>query len=121
MAHFAELNETNNVIRVCTLSSTVITDSDGNEQEQIGIDLLTQLSGGVGWYKQTSYNGNFRKNYAGVGYTYDSQLDAFIPAKPYSSWTLVEATCQWTAPVTYPDDGKSYKWDEDTTNWVEVE
>ena len=60
-----------------------------------------------------------RKNYAGIGYTYDKTRDAFIPAKPYPSWTLVEDTCQWTAPVTYPDDGKFYEWNEATTSWVE--
>lgn len=62
----------------------------------------------------------FRKNYAGIGYTYDSILDAFIPPKPYASWTLNEDTCLWDAPVAYPDDGKRYTWDEATTNWVEV-
>jgi hypothetical protein len=69
---------------------------------------------------QTSYNGKIRKNYAGVGYKYDSQRDAFIPPQPYPSWTLVEETCQWTAPVLYPADGKQYGWDEATTNWIEV-
>ena len=120
MAHFAQLDSTNNVIRVEVVNNNVITDADGNEQEQVGIDFLTNLYGGVGWYKQTSYNGNFRKNYANVGGVYDSVRDAFIPPKPYPSWTLVEDTCKWTAPVTYPDDGKVYRWDEDTTNWVEV-
>ena len=120
MAHFAQLDSTNNVIRVEVVNNNVITDADGNEQEQVGIDFLTNLYGGVGWYKQTSYNGNFRKNYANVGGVYDSVRDAFIPPKPYPSWTLVEDTCQWTAPTALPDDDKIYKWDEDTTNWVEV-
>jgi hypothetical protein len=120
MAHFAQLDSTNNVIRVEVVNNNVITDADGNEQEQVGIDFLTNLYGGVGWYKQTSYNGNFRKNYANVGGVYDSVRDAFIPPKPYPSWTLVEDTCQWTAPVTYPDDGKHYSWDEDTTSWKEI-
>jgi hypothetical protein len=120
MAHFAQLDSTNNIIRVEVVNNNVITDADGNEQEQVGIDFLTNLYGGVGWYKQTSYNGNFRKNYANVGGVYDSVRDAFIPPKPYPSWTLVEDTCQWEAPTTMPDDGKMYNWNEDTTNWVEV-
>jgi len=120
MAHFAKLDETNNVIGVHVLNNEVIIDADGNEQEQVGIAFLTQLNGGVGWYKQTSYNGTFRKNYAGVGFTYDSVRDAFIAPKPFPSWTLNEDTCQWEAPVAYPDDGKHYVWDEATTNWKEV-
>ena len=121
MAHFARLDKTNNVIRVHVLVNTVITDGEGNEQEQVGVDFLTNHQGGVGWYKQTSYNGNFRKNYAGIGYTYDSIRDAFIPPQPYNSWTLNEDTCQWESPVTYPDDGKRYIWDEATTNWMATE
>ncbi len=120
MAHFARLDKTNNVIRVHVLVNTVITDGEGNEQEQVGVDFLTNHQGGVGWYKQTSYNGNFRKNYAGIGYTYDSTRDAFIPPQPYNSWTLNEDTCQWESPVTYPDDGKRYTWDEATTNWMAI-
>ena len=120
MAHFARLNEINKVISVEVVVNEVITDSDGNEQEQVGIDFLTQHNGGVGWYKQTSYNGNFRKNYAGVGYTYDPTRDAFIAPQPFNSWILNEDTCQWDSPVAYPDDDKRYTWDEATTNWVEV-
>lgn len=119
MAHFSKLDKNNKVISVDVVVNEVIADADGNEQEQIGIKFLTELYGG-GWYKQTSYNGNFRKNYAGVGYTYDSQRDAFIPPQPFASWTLVEATCQWTAPVAYPDDDKNYTWNEATTNWKEI-
>jgi hypothetical protein len=118
MAHFARLDSTNNVIGVHVLNNEVITDNDGNEQEQVGIDFLTQLHGGVGWYKQTSYNGTFRKNYAGIGYTYDATRDAFILPQNYPSWILNEDTCQWESPVPYPDDGKKYSWDEDITNWV---
>ena len=120
MAHFAELDSTNNVIGVQVLNNEVIIDADGNEQEQVGIAFLTQLNGGVGWYKQTSYNGTFRKNYAGIGYTYDPARDAFIAPQPFNSWTLNEDTCQWDSPVAYPDDDKRYTWDEATTNWVEV-
>jgi hypothetical protein len=119
MAHFARLDETNNVIRVHVLNNAVITDSEGNEQEQLGVDFLTQHNGGAGWYKQTSYNGNFRKNYAGVGFTYDPQRDAFIPPKDFPSWTLNEDTCRWNAPTPYPSDNKYYEWDEATLSWVE--
>ena len=121
MAHFARLNEINKVISVEVVVNEVITDSDGNEQEQVGIDFLTQHNGGVGWYKQTSYNGTFRKNYAGIGYTYDATRDAFIAPQPFNSWILNEDTCQWDSPVPYPDDDKMYTWDEATTSWVEAE
>jgi len=120
MAHFAKLDSTNTVIGIHTLNNEVITDVDGNEQEQAGIDFLTQLHGGIGWYKQTSYNGTFRKNYAGVGFTYDSERDAFIAPQQYSSWTLNEDTCQWSSPVPYPEDDKFYEWDEETLTWDEV-
>lgn len=73
-----------------------------------------------GEWIQTSYSGSIRKNYAGIGYTYDKTRDAFIPPKPYPSWTLVEDTCQWKAPSAMPDDGKRYEWDEDTTSWKEI-
>ena len=119
MAHFAILNESNIVTRVEVINNAVLLDGDGVEQEQLGIDFLTSLYG-AGKYKQTSYNKKIRKNYAGRGFTYDSERDAFISPKPYSSWTLVEDTCQWTAPSAYPDDGKLYKWDEDTTSWKEI-
>jgi hypothetical protein len=118
MAHFAKLDENNNVLAVHVVVNDVIT-IDGNESEQAGIDFLTSLHGHALW-KQTSYNGNIRKNYAGIGYTYDAGRDAFIPPKPYVSWTLNETTCQWEAPVAYPTDGKRYTWDETTTSWVEI-
>ena len=121
MAHYAELDSTNNVLKVHVLNNEVITDSDGSEQEQVGVDFLTNHNGGVGWYKQTSYNGNFRKNYAGIGYTYDSTRDAFIAPQPYNSWTLNEDTCQWEPPIAHPGDGTFYEWDEATTNWVEID
>jgi len=119
MAHFAELNENNIVTRVVVVNNDVMK-VDGVENEQAGVDFLISLYGDSTW-KQTSYNATFRKNYAGKGDTYDSDKDAFIPLKPYPSWVLVEDTCQWTAPTAYPDDDKDYKWDEDSTAWVEVE
>jgi hypothetical protein len=116
MAHFAKLDENNNVLAVHVVNNDVIT-IDGNESEQTGIDFLTELHGHTLW-KQTSYNGSFRKNYAGVGMKYDQTRDAFISNKPWESWILNETTCQWEAPVAYPTDGESYSWDEETTSWV---
>ena len=118
MAHFAKLNENNNVLAVHVVNNDVIT-IDGNESEQAGIDFLTGLHGHTLW-KQTSYNGNFRKNYAGIGFTYDAGRDAFIPPKPFSSWTLNETTCLWEAPVAYPTDGKDYGWFEPNQQWIEI-
>ena len=120
MAHFAELDENNNVTRVFVVNNDVIT-VDGEESEQAGIEFLTKLHGG-GWYKQTSYNNNFRKNYAGKGYIYDGTRDAFIAPQSYPSWVLNEDTCRWESPVPYPDsDGdERYMWDEETTNWIEI-
>lgn len=120
MAHFARLDTLNNVISIHVLNNSVITDDDGNEQEQLGIDFLTQSIEGTSWYKQTSYNKKFRKNYAGIGYYYDANRDAFIPPKPYASWTLIEETCQWTAPVSHPSDDKNYEWDEINRTWKEI-
>lgn len=80
----------------------------------------TFVDDSAGNWIETSVTGHIRKNYAGIGFTYDQTRNAFIPPKPYASWTLVEATCQWEAPVAYPDDGKVYNWDESSTNWVEV-
>jgi hypothetical protein len=120
MAHFARLDNINNVISVEVVNNEVITDSEGNEQEHLGIEFLTHLNGGIGWYKQTSYNGNLRKNYAGKGFTYDSTRDAFIPPQPYNSWIINEDTCLWEASVPYPTDDVGYAWDESTTNWKEI-
>lgn len=119
MAHFAKLDENNIVLAVHVVNNDVIT-IDGVESEQAGIDFLTELHGHASW-KQTSYSGSFRKNYAGIDMTYDASRDAFIPVKPYESWILNEATCQWEAPTAHPSDGKRYNWDETTTSWVERE
>jgi hypothetical protein len=117
MAHFAQL-ENNVVTKVIVVSNQDILDENGQESEQKGIDFCSNLLGGT--WKQTSYNGNIRKNYAGVGYTYDEGRDAFIAPKPYNSWTLDETKAQWKAPVDYPTDDKKYTWDEDTTSWKEL-
>jgi hypothetical protein len=126
MIYFAKLNQKNTVIFVTVGRE----EDDGKEQE------LSEKTGET--YKQTSINTRggiyydpetnepaqdqglaFRKNYAGIGYTYDATLDAFIPPKPYASWLLDENTCLWNAPVPYPEDGKMYSWDENTLSWVE--
>jgi len=118
MAHFARLDKSNKVIEVLVLNNAVITDEDGVEQEQLGIDFLSNLFGGE-WWKQTSYNGNFRKNYAGAGFFYDSVRDAFIRPQPFPSWILDEDTCIWEPPTAEPTDGKLYAWNEDTQVWEE--
>jgi len=118
MAHFAELNENNQVINVIVVSNNDCLDSSGKESELVGVAFCKSLLGENTRWVQTSYNASFRKNYAGLGYTYDSVRDAFIPPSPYGSWVLVEETCQWTAPVPNPDDGQRYYWNEDIQNWV---
>ena len=120
MAHFAKLDENNVVLEVHCVNNIELLTSEGKESETMGYAFLVRWSGGYSRWKQTSYNGTIRKNYAGVGYTYDSTRDAFIPAKPFASWTLNETTCRWEAPISMPTDGKPYRWDEPTTSWVEV-
>lgn len=117
MAHFAQLDSNNIVTQVIVVHNNELL-FNGVETESKGVEFCQSLFGGV--WKQTSYNANIRKNFAGIGYTYDSDRDAFISPKPYNSWTLDETSCQWTAPVSYPTDGKVYLWDEDTVNWVEL-
>ena len=122
MAHFAELGENNVVLQVIVVDNKDIKDTFGVEQEEIGIAFCRNLLGGT--WKQTSYNASFRKNYAGVGYTYDSVRDAFLPPKTYPSWVLNEATCQWEAPLPKPDDvdfpNRYYRWQEETLSWIEI-
>ena len=115
MAHFAEIGEDNVVLRVIVVADKDTSDADGNEVESIGAEFCRNLLGGT--WKQTSYNANMRKNYAGIGFKYDSVRDAFIAPKPFDSWLLNEVTCQWEAPVAYPNDGELYIWDEPTTTW----
>ena len=118
MAHFAKIDENNIVIDVNVVVNDVIT-INGVESEQAGIDFLTNLHG-YNFWKQTSYNGNVRKNYAGIGYYYDPIRDAFIPPKPFRSWILNEESCLWDSPVPYSNDGKMYEWNEDILNWQEI-
>ena len=118
MAYFAELDEHNTVVRVLSVSNSDCPDpAPANEQQ--GIDFLARLGLGSNW-KQTSYNANFRKNYAGIGYVYDAVRDAFIAPQPYASWVLNESTCHWEAPVPHPSDNKNYVWDETTISWKEI-
>ena len=126
MASFAKIGLNNKVIEVLSVNNEVLKDSNGIEQEVNGIDFLTKLTGYPLW-KQTSYNTHgginnnngtpLRKNHAGIGYTYDEDRDAFIPAKPFNSWILNEDTCIWNAPVAYPTDGQRYNWNENTKTW----
>jgi len=121
MAYFAKLGTGNIVENVISINNAVITDSNGVEQEQLGVDFINKLYNTRDVWKQTSYNRNFRKNYAGMGYQYDQQRDAFIPPKPFNSWILNEQTCLWNAPVARPNDGKMYNWNESTLTWDIVE
>jgi len=118
MAHFAQLDANNVVIQVIVVSNADTSDVVGQEKEHIGAAFCEKLIGGT--WKQTSYNANIRKNYAGIGFTCDEQRDAFIPPKSYASWVLDEATCNWKAPVDMPTDGKQYSWNEETQSWDEV-
>jgi len=115
MAHFAKLGTGNIVERVEVVSNDIAT------TEQAGVDFLNNLYNTRDVWKQTSYNHNIRKNYAGIGYTYDEQRDAFIAPKPYESWVLNEDTCRWEAPVVKPDDDQNYRWNEELKNWEEIE
>lgn len=111
MAHFAEIDNDNKVVRVLVVP---------DEQEHRGQDFLANdLSLGGNWV-QTSYNARIRKNYAGIGFTYDANRDAFIAPKPFDSWLLDEETCQWNAPVEYPTDGLMYQWNEDDKDWEAI-
>jgi len=125
MAHFCKLGVGNKVLKVEAVSNDIAT------TEQAGVDFLNNLYGTNDVWKQTSYNTRggehlldgtpFRKNYAGIGYKYDQTRDAFIPPKPFNSWTLNETTCLWEAPVAYPDDDNTYTWNEENQTWDLVE
>ena len=118
MAHFAKLDENNVVTQVVVVANKDTSDASGVEKEYIGAAFCERLLGGT--WKQTSYNGNFRKNYAGIGYTFRADIDAFVPPQPYASWTLNETTAQWEAPVAMPTEGM-WRWDEDAGEWVEMQ
>tara|TARA_R100001591_G_C4306378_1_gene171763 strand:- start:277 stop:645 length:369 start_codon:yes stop_codon:yes gene_type:complete len=120
MAHFAKIGMNGRIIEVLKVNNEVILDADGNESEINGVDFLTKLTGWSIW-KQTSYNGNIRKNYAGIGFTYDEDRDAFIPKKPFNSWNLNEETCRWDPPVARPNDGQRYSWNEENQTWQVID
>ncbi len=117
MAHFAKLDNNNIVLEVHVVNNDAL---DSNNEEQSGIEFLTQWSNGYTNWKQTSYNGNYRKNYAGIGYIYDQERDAFIPPKPFNKWVLNEDTCIWESPVQYPDDENQYVWNDNKGVWEEL-
>jgi hypothetical protein len=111
MAHFAKLNDAGIVLQVIAVTD------DNAPDEAAGVAFLTGIFGYSNW-KQTSYNGNIRKNYDGIGYSYDAVRDAFIPPQPYPSWLLNELTCLWESPVPYPAESAFCSWDETTKTWV---
>ena len=132
MAHFAQLDENNVVTQVIVVSNNDTSDSNGVETESIGVAFCQKLLGADTNWKQTSYNSNMRVRYAGIGYSYNAELDAFVPPQPYASWTLDSGTADWVSPLgaapaltdEETEAGKYYSWDEDahqadnTTGWV---
>lgn len=121
MAHFAQLDSNNIVIDVLVVDNADILDDNGDESEAIGVQFLRNLLGQSTNWKQTSYNGSFRKRFAGIGYEYRATEDFFIMPQPHSSWTLNTTTGEWEPPIVYPDDGLDYYWDETTQAWVEFD
>jgi hypothetical protein len=118
MAHFAELSEDGVVTQVVVVANAELMDGD-TESETKGVAFLASLFGHDRW-KQTSYNATIRRNYAGVGFAYDAERDAFIPPQPFQSWTLDETTCRWVPPVPVPAEGGPYRWDEATASWSAI-
>ena len=117
MAHFAKIDSNNIVIEIVAVNNNVLLTADGTESELKGKQFLNSLLGQAEWV-QTSFNASFRKNFAGLGHTYDSTRDAFIAPKPFNSWILNEDTCQWEAPVQHPIDGTVCEWDEENQEWI---
>jgi hypothetical protein len=118
MAHFAQLDENNVVTQVIVVSNNELLDANGREREELGVAFCQRLFGGN--WKQTSYNHSMRVRYAGIGYSYNADIDAFVPPKPFASWVLNNTTANWEAPIPIPVvEGKMYYWDEATTSWVE--
>lgn len=123
MAHFARLDHNNIVINVVKINDSDCLDSQGQESEQVGIEFLRSLFGSDTQWLQTSYNNNIRKNYACIGYYYDSELDAFISPPPFPSWIFNTATCAWDPPVEPPGDiteAQNYEWNEDDQLWQQI-
>ena len=120
MAHFAQLDENNIVTQVIVVNNNETHDENGIESELKGVQFCQSLFGENTRWIQTSYNATKRKNYAGMGYEYDANRDAFIPPKPFPSWVLNESNCLWEAPIPMPIDSNLYTWDEPTQSWIEV-
>ena len=120
MAHFAQLDDDNVVLQVIVVNNSDCLDENGIESEAVGVAFCKSILGEATRWRQTSYNGSMRFNYAGIGYQYDPIRNAFIPPKPFASWLLNESTCRWEAPVAQPQDDKMYQWDEATLSWVEI-
>jgi hypothetical protein len=116
MAHFAHI-ENGIVQQVIVVSDNDAPNPAPDHSEPLGQAFIRDVVGLSGEWKQTSYNGTFRKHYAGIGYTYDETLDAFVPPRPYPSWVLDEDTCLWEAPISHPENGKRYVWNEETQSW----
>ena len=134
MAYFAKLGTGNIIEQVISINNAVITDNNGIEQEKLGVDFINKLYNTKDVWKQTSYNNNIRKNFAGIGFQYDQQRDAFIPKKPFDSWILNESTCRWQSSIPYPitntknkinefgnPENDLYRWNEQTLSWDLVE
>lgn len=120
MASFVELDANNIVIRGVAVNNDAIDNLPFPQSEAVGVAFLQDLYGLNTAWAQTSYNANFRYNFAGIGFIFDKQADAFIPPKPYPSWLLNTQNYQWDPPIPYPNDGKSYVWNETTQSWVEI-
>ena len=119
MAHFAELDENNTVLQVIVVNNNELLGADGNEYEEKGVQFCETLFGHANW-KQTSYNHNTRKQFAGTGYTYDADNDVFVAPQPYTSWSL-DDNFDWQPPTPMPEDDNLYNWNEETQNWDLVE
>ena len=119
MAHFAELDENNTVLQVIVVHNNELKGANGVEYENKGIQFCETLFGHANW-KQTSYNHNIRKQFAGVGYTYDSDKDVFVAPQPYPSWSL-DDNSDWQPPTPMPEDDNLYSWNEETQDWDLVE
>lgn len=119
MAYFAQLDQNNIVTQVIVVHNNELLDN-GTESESKGIDFCKSLYGADTVWKQTSYDGSFRRNFAGIGFLYNQLRDAFIPPRPYSTWVLNNSTYQWEAPVPYPNDNRQYAWDDYTNNWADI-
>ena len=117
MAHFAQINSDNVVTQVIVVSNNDCGGGNYPESDAVGAAFCTNLLGGT--WKQTSYNNNFRKRYAGIGYTFNAEIDAFVAPKPYPSWTLNAETADWEAPVARPTEG-NWTWNESTQQWDEL-